>query len=191
MLSRKISSFSRLIHRNVSTAHIIRPGLPASAIVLFKQPAINQTSRLNNTTSESIFGLHLAARRLCTITRSNSSNTNEVDKGIGSAATDSKKPPEILDGFNPRAKRPSKMDRRILVLMGRYKSDEEIPDFVSDTVINATKNKFRIAVNIGMGACTLLGALVMIYIGRKRMHAGESIVGMNLDRRKDYYSKEK
>ncbi|XP_071955479.1 uncharacterized protein [Antedon mediterranea] len=125
-----------------------------------------------------------SARKLCT------KSEKDVDKvKENEVAADGKNP--ILEGFHLRATRPNKVDRWILVFMGRYKSDQDIPDFVSDTIINSTKNKFRIIVNIGMGVFALLGGVVMIYIGRKRMQAGESISGMNIERHKAFYDKQK
>ncbi|XP_030850700.1 uncharacterized protein LOC115918928 [Strongylocentrotus purpuratus] len=87
--------------------------------------------------------------------------------------------------FSARA--PSGFDKRLLVSFGKFKSAEEVPDLVSVHLLNATRNKFRVYVNMFIAFLTMFGCGVMIYRGHQRAGTGETIADHNMRRHPQHY----
>ncbi|XP_022107637.1 protein FAM162A-like [Acanthaster planci] len=88
-----------------------------------------------------------------------------------------------------RARAPTNIERKIFVWTGKYKTVDEVPELVSEAALMSSKTKFRIYINLGMGAATLLAAISMIIMGRSRAKKGESVSGMNMKRHREMYSR--
>ncbi|XP_013857663.1 protein FAM162B [Austrofundulus limnaeus] len=79
--------------------------------------------------------------------------------------------------------RPSRMDKKMLVWTGRFKSVDQIPDFVSFRTIDAARDKMRIKVANGMIVLTLIGCVVMVISGKRAAARHESLVAYNLEKK--------
>ncbi|XP_038077962.1 protein FAM162A-like [Patiria miniata] len=88
-----------------------------------------------------------------------------------------------------RHREPSNMERKVFVWTGKYKTVDEVPKLVSEAALMSAKTKFRIYINLLMGAATLLAAVAMIIIGRSRAKKGESVSGLNIRRHPEMYGK--
>lgn len=85
------------------------------------------------------------------------------------------------------------LEKRFLVWTGKYKTLDEVPAFVSQAVMEKTRNRMRIKIANYMMAATVLGCAVMVYLGKKDQESGKSVLKMNLDWHKqinDDYKKE-
>ncbi|XP_067675922.1 UPF0389 protein GA21628-like [Haliotis asinina] len=74
-----------------------------------------------------------------------------------------------------RTHRPSNLDKRILVLQKVYPTVEAVPKEVSHAQILKSRDWFRIRVNLGMAAATIMACFLMIYVGKKEAKEGKSI----------------
>ncbi|XP_053561787.1 protein FAM162A [Bombina bombina] len=89
--------------------------------------------------------------------------------------------------------RPSNMERKILLWGGRFKKDEDIPEFVSYEMVDMAKNKVRVKMSYLMIALTIMGCIGMVVSGKRAAHRHESLANMNLEKKarlKDDASKE-
>ncbi|KAJ6641118.1 UPF0389 protein [Pseudolycoriella hygida] len=82
--------------------------------------------------------------------------------------------------------KPDNLEKKFLVWTGKYKSVEEVPEYVSPQVMERTRNKIRIKVANIMVCLTILGCIGAIYSGKKAAESGESVEKMNLDWHKKY-----
>ncbi|XP_066256975.1 UPF0389 protein CG9231 [Euwallacea similis] len=73
------------------------------------------------------------------------------------------------------------LEKRFLVWTGKFKTLEEVPDFVSQSVMERARNRMRIKIANYMMVATVLGCVLMIYLGKKDAEAGNSVQKMNLD----------
>ncbi|XP_066138714.1 UPF0389 protein CG9231 [Euwallacea fornicatus] len=73
------------------------------------------------------------------------------------------------------------LEKRFLVWTGKFKTVAEVPDFVSQSVMERARNRMRIKIANYMMGATILGCFVMIYLGKKDAEAGITIEKMNLD----------
>lgn len=71
-------------------------------------------------------------------------------------------------------------DKWILAIYKKYPKGQ-VPDLVPVAVIEKTRNKARIHLNLILGAFTLIGAFAAATLGRRRREQGESLTQMNLD----------
>uniref|UniRef100_G3MPE2 Uncharacterized protein n=1 Tax=Amblyomma maculatum TaxID=34609 RepID=G3MPE2_AMBMU len=71
-------------------------------------------------------------------------------------------------------------DKWILAFYKKYPKGQ-VPDYAPSAVIEKTRNKARIHLNLIMGALTLFGAFLAASWGRRRHHQGESMTKMNLE----------
>ncbi|CAG9771325.1 unnamed protein product [Ceutorhynchus assimilis] len=79
---------------------------------------------------------------------------------------------------------PHKVDnweRHFLVWTKKYKSLDEVPAFVSQAVMEKTRNRMRIRIANYMIVATILGCCAMIYLGKQDAKAGKSVTKMNLE----------
>eukprot|EP00099_Drosophila_melanogaster_P012795 NP_001287120.1 uncharacterized protein Dmel_CG9231, isoform B [Drosophila melanogaster] len=81
---------------------------------------------------------------------------------------------------------PNNLERRMLVWTGKYKSQSEIPNFVSQDVMERCRNKMRIRLANIMIALTAVGCAIMVYSGKQAAKKGESVTKMNLEWHKQF-----
>lgn len=77
----------------------------------------------------------------------------------------------------------------MLVFAKRYKSIEEVPNFVSQEKMERVRNQVRIKIANYMMIATAIGCIVMVISGKKAQERGESVAKMNLDWHKEYNEK--
>ncbi|KAF5903626.1 protein FAM [Clarias magur] len=78
---------------------------------------------------------------------------------------------------------PSEMDKRMLVWSGRFKSKEQIPQFVSFEMIDAARNRVRVKACYAMIALTLAGCVWMIILGKRAAGRHDSLTTRNMERK--------
>ncbi|XP_030387185.1 UPF0389 protein CG9231 [Scaptodrosophila lebanonensis] len=78
------------------------------------------------------------------------------------------------------------LERRFLVWTGKYKSQAEVPDFVSQDVMERCRNKVRIRIANIMIGLTALGCVIMVYSGKEAAKRGESVTKQNLEWHKQF-----
>nr|XP_054752588.1 uncharacterized protein LOC129258326 [Lytechinus pictus] len=88
--------------------------------------------------------------------------------------------------FNARAA--SGFDKRLLVYFGKYKNVGEVPELVSVHLLNSTRNKFRVYINIFIGFLTMFSCGLMIYRGHQRAGKGETLADHNMRRHPQHYN---
>uniref|UniRef100_A0A6P4FAT1 UPF0389 protein CG9231 n=1 Tax=Drosophila rhopaloa TaxID=1041015 RepID=A0A6P4FAT1_DRORH len=76
---------------------------------------------------------------------------------------------------------PNNLERRMLVWTGKYKTQAEVPNFVSQDVMERCRNKMRIRLANIMIALTAIGCAIMVYSGKQAAKRGESVTKMNLE----------
>ncbi|KAF7271488.1 UPF0389 protein CG9231 [Rhynchophorus ferrugineus] len=72
-------------------------------------------------------------------------------------------------------------ERRFLVWTGKYKTLDEVPSFVSQSVMERTRNRMRIRIANYMMLATVVGCLTMVYLGKQDAKEGKSIIKQNLE----------
>ncbi|TRY90798.1 hypothetical protein DNTS_028614 [Danionella cerebrum] len=78
--------------------------------------------------------------------------------------------------------RPSDFDKKIIVWSGRFKTVEQIPEFVSYEMIDNARNKVRVKVCYLMIGLTILGCFAMVYTGKKAAARHDTLSARNLER---------
>lgn len=73
------------------------------------------------------------------------------------------------------------LEKRFLVWTGKFKSIEEVPPFVSQTVMERARNRMRIKIANYMIAATFLGCIAMVYLGKQDAKEGKSVQKQNLE----------
>lgn len=73
------------------------------------------------------------------------------------------------------------LEKRFLVWTGKYKTLKDVPAFVSQAVMEKTRNRMRIKIANYMMAATALGCALMVYLGKQDQESGKSVLKMNLD----------
>ncbi|XP_041631290.1 UPF0389 protein CG9231-like [Drosophila kikkawai] len=81
---------------------------------------------------------------------------------------------------------PNNLERRMLVWTGKYKSQGEVPNFVSQDEMERCRNKMRIRLANIMIALTAVGCAIMVYSGKQAAKRGESVSQMNLEWHKQF-----
>ncbi|KAM9333372.1 protein FAM162B [Pholidichthys leucotaenia] len=79
--------------------------------------------------------------------------------------------------------RPSEMDKKFLLWVGRYKSADQIPETLSFETIDAARNKIRVRVAYVMMALTLVACGVMVFTGKQAVRRNESLIAQNLEKK--------
>ncbi|XP_076868785.1 protein FAM162B [Brachyhypopomus gauderio] len=83
-----------------------------------------------------------------------------------------------LPGF-----RPSNMDKKFLIWSGRFKTVEEIPEFVSYETIDKARNKMRVRACYVMIGVTLIGCVAMIFLGKEAARHHVNLTSMNMEKK--------
>ncbi|KAH8286581.1 hypothetical protein KR054_012051 [Drosophila jambulina] len=81
---------------------------------------------------------------------------------------------------------PNNLERRMLVWTGKYKSQSEVPNFVSQDEMERCRNKIRIRMANIMIALTAIGCAIMVYSGKQAAKRGESVSQMNFEWHKQF-----
>ncbi|XP_037692714.1 protein FAM162A [Choloepus didactylus] len=79
--------------------------------------------------------------------------------------------------------KPTNWERKILIWSGRFKKEDEIPDFISFEMLDAAKNKVRVKMSYIMIALTVAGCILMITEGKKAAKRNESLTSLNLQKK--------
>jgi len=102
--------------------------------------------------------------------------------------------PPPAPSFRVPGHKPSNMDIKMLLWVGRFKTVDEIPEFVSFEMVDRARNKIRIQVCYAMMAATLLGCLVMVMLGKQAQARHETLTSLNLEKKarwREEYQREK
>uniref|UniRef100_UPI00398F593F protein FAM162B-like n=1 Tax=Pristiophorus japonicus TaxID=55135 RepID=UPI00398F593F len=75
--------------------------------------------------------------------------------------------------------RPTKFDRKIFLLSGRFKNEEDIPAIVSFEMLNASRNKARVKICYIMIGLTIMACFAMIASGKQAAERHESLASWN------------
>ncbi|KAM9436469.1 protein FAM162B [Clarias gariepinus] len=92
-------------------------------------------------------------------------------------------PTQERAGFKMPGYSPSEMDKRMLVWSGRFKSKEQIPQFVSFEMIDAARNRVRVKACYVMIVLTLAGCVWMIVLGKRAAGRHDSLITRNMERK--------
>lgn len=88
-----------------------------------------------------------------------------------------------------RTHRPNDFEKRLLVFTKKYKTTEEIPQYINQDVMERCRNQVRIKIANYMMLATAIGCIIMIISGKKAQERGDSVQKMNLDWHKEYNEK--
>ncbi|KAJ0178765.1 hypothetical protein K1T71_005540 [Dendrolimus kikuchii] len=99
--------------------------------------------------------------------------------------------PNSASGSLQQRYRPSNFQKTILVWTKKYKSKEEIPQFVSAELIERSRSEARIKISNILIALTALASFGAILAGKAAAKRGESVHQMNLDWHKQYEEEQK
>lgn len=72
-------------------------------------------------------------------------------------------------------------EKRILVWMGKYKSVDDVPSFVKPEIMEKARSWMRVRISNYSIALTLLGCVVMVYMGKKARDRGDTLHKRNLN----------
>nr|XP_023029045.1 UPF0389 protein CG9231 isoform X1 [Leptinotarsa decemlineata] len=73
------------------------------------------------------------------------------------------------------------LEKRFLVWTGKYKNINEVPAYVTQSVMERARNRMRIRIANYMMLGTVLGCIAMVYLGKQDAKRGESVAKQNLD----------
>ncbi|XP_077410516.1 protein FAM162B [Vanacampus margaritifer] len=86
-------------------------------------------------------------------------------------------------GFKIPGYRPSKLDQKMLLWSGRYKTVDQIPELVSFETLDAARNKVRVKACYVMMAATIGGCFLMVFLGKRAAARNESLTSLNLEKK--------
>ncbi|XP_029002842.1 protein FAM162B [Betta splendens] len=99
------------------------------------------------------------------------------------------KPQEVKErtpsgaGFKLPGYKPSEMDKRMLLWSGRFKSADQIPEFVAFETIEAARTRMRVKFCYVMIVSTLAACVLMVIQGKKAARRDESLTAQNLEKK--------
>uniref|UniRef100_UPI00358E2275 protein FAM162B-like isoform X1 n=1 Tax=Myxine glutinosa TaxID=7769 RepID=UPI00358E2275 len=76
-------------------------------------------------------------------------------------------------------RRPTLLDKRILLWARRHKTFDDIPEVVSFQMINTAKNRLRVKIAYIMIIFTIVGCFIMITSGKKAFARQESLAQLS------------
>ncbi|GAA6214985.1 protein FAM162B-like [Lates japonicus] len=85
--------------------------------------------------------------------------------------------------FRIPGSRPSDLDKKMLLWSGRYKSADQIPEFVPFEAIDAARNKIRVKACYAMILFTISACLVMAIQGKRAAGRNESLTALNMEKK--------
>ncbi|XP_021262064.1 protein FAM162B-like isoform X2 [Numida meleagris] len=80
-------------------------------------------------------------------------------------------------------RRPTDFDKKVLVWAGRFKKEEDIPEYITSEVLDAARNAVRIKVCYIMIALTLLGCLAMVITGKEAAKKDHTLLRVNEEKK--------
>ncbi|KAM3593398.1 uncharacterized protein V6R79_012159 [Siganus canaliculatus] len=86
-------------------------------------------------------------------------------------------------GFRVPGYKPSDLDKKILLWSGRFKTVDQIPEFVSFEMIDAARNRVRVKACYVMMAATIGACLLMVFLGKRAAGRHESLTGQNMEKK--------
>lgn len=86
-------------------------------------------------------------------------------------------------GFKIPGYRPSELDKKILLWSGRFKTADQIPEFVSFEMIDAARNRVRVKACYVMMAATIAACMLMVFLGKRAAGRHESLTGQNMEKK--------
>ncbi|XP_071341247.1 protein FAM162B [Trachinotus anak] len=85
--------------------------------------------------------------------------------------------------FKIPGSRPSELDKKFLIWSGRFKTPDQIPEFVSFEMLDAARNKIRVKACYVMMAVTVGACLLMVILGKRAAGRHESLTAINMERK--------
>lgn len=73
------------------------------------------------------------------------------------------------------------LEKKFLVWTGKYKSVAEVPAFVPQSTMERARNRMRIKIANYMMVATLVGCIIMAYLGKQDAKKGNTLVKQNLE----------
>ncbi|XP_051543745.1 protein FAM162B [Myxocyprinus asiaticus] len=86
-------------------------------------------------------------------------------------------------GFKLPGYRPSDLDRKMLMWSGRFKTKEQIPEFVSFEMIDAARNRVRVKACYVMMGLTILACLAMVVSGKQAVGRHDNLTARNMEKK--------
>ncbi|XP_060106143.1 protein FAM162B-like [Heteronotia binoei] len=80
-------------------------------------------------------------------------------------------------------RRPTELDKKILLWTGRFKKKEDIPPLLSIQVITSAQNQLRIRICYIMMALTLLGCVAMVISGKQAAKREDTLLKINTEKK--------
>uniref|UniRef100_A0A182JP53 Uncharacterized protein n=1 Tax=Anopheles christyi TaxID=43041 RepID=A0A182JP53_9DIPT len=129
--------------------------------------------------------------RYSTLLRSRSTATGRSFSSNHVEPKSQQQPPKSTNGssISTHTHAPNALEKRMLVFTKRYKSIDEVPNFVSQEKMERVRNQVRIKIANYMMIATAIGCIIMVISGKKAQERGESVSQMNLDWHKEYNEK--
>ncbi|XP_068105670.1 protein FAM162A-like [Hyperolius riggenbachi] len=109
-----------------------------------------------------------------------SQNTNDLQTKAAKQETD----PDQFLYRNER--RPTNFDKRVLLWAGRYKKEQDIPEYVSWETISGARSNVRVKVCMAMIIGTLVGCALMVRSGKKALREDDTLLHRNMERKKQW-----
>ncbi|XP_026056256.1 protein FAM162B isoform X2 [Carassius auratus] len=91
--------------------------------------------------------------------------------------------PQERLGFKVPGYRPSEWDRKMLLWSGRFKTAEQIPEFVSFETIDAARNRVRVKACYVMMALTIMACVAMSVSGKKAAGRHDNLTSRNMEKK--------
>ncbi|XP_056104864.1 protein FAM162B [Rhinichthys klamathensis goyatoka] len=86
-------------------------------------------------------------------------------------------------GFKVPGYRPKEWDKKMLMWSGRFKTAEQIPEFVSFEMIDAARNRVRVKACYVMMALTILACLGMVISGKQAVGRHDNLTARNMEKK--------
>ncbi|XP_032886743.1 protein FAM162A-like [Amblyraja radiata] len=78
---------------------------------------------------------------------------------------------------------PTDYDRKVLLWVGRFKTDQDIPEIVSIEMLHAARNKIRVQICYLMIALSVGACVVTVVSGKKAFKQRDNLTKLNLDKK--------
>ncbi|XP_065114223.1 protein FAM162B [Paramisgurnus dabryanus] len=95
-----------------------------------------------------------------------------------SAPQQAQRPGFKLPGYSP-----TEWDVKMLLWSGRFKTREQIPQFVSFEMIDAARNRVRVKACYIMIGLTLIACLAMVISGKKAVSRHDNLTARNMEKK--------
>ncbi|XP_043081940.1 protein FAM162B isoform X2 [Puntigrus tetrazona] len=86
-------------------------------------------------------------------------------------------------GFKLPGYRPSEWDKKMLLWSGRFKTADQIPEFVSFEMIDAARNRVRVKACYVMMALTVVACIAMAVSGKQAAGRHENLTSLNMEKK--------